>query len=93
MVYCQQMGVFSYQTSEISADKNFVFSIAAKIVAVYDARPSAVSLSRKTTKKTPLRRSLLSLQRAEFVSSSAKNLLNGIPGHTGTLSHISTFLL
>lgn len=41
----------------------------------------------RNKQKNPLRRSLLPLQRAEFVSASAKNLLNGIPGH------VSTFLV
>jgi len=86
------MGDFSYWATEISADKSFVFCIAEKMVMPYDIKPSAVSVSWKTNKKTP-ERFLLSLQRAEFVSASAKNLLNGIPGHTGTPGHVSTFLL
>lgn len=44
MDYCQRMGVFWYQTNEISADKNSGLCIAAKIAVLYDAKPSAVSL-------------------------------------------------
>lgn len=86
------MGVFSYQTNKKSANKNLVFCITTKIALLYDAKLRAVSLITKKTSKN-LKRLLLLLQRAEFVSASAKNFLHGIPGHTGTPGHVSTFLL
>lgn len=42
------MGVFSYWTTEISADKNFVLCIVGKFVALYDAKPNVVYHEKQT---------------------------------------------
>lgn len=63
-------------TCEISAEKNFVFCIARKIAVLFDAKHST-----KTQQKDPLKRSFLSLKRAEFLPASAQAPLNGLPGH------------
>lgn len=39
---------FSYWTTEISADKNFVLCIAGKFVALYDAKPNVVYHEKQT---------------------------------------------